>query len=452
MLAGRTALAGGVLPVSAGTVAAPRVRSRLAALGRNRNYRLLWLGLATSDLGTSMTTVAAPLLALATTGSATLASTLGTVGFLAAWLFAVPGGHLADRFPPRTLMIACDLVRAALLLTVAVGALVGHAPIWLLVVSAAVCTAGMVTFAPASGKLLRTIIPADHLPEAGAASRARGYGADLLGPSLAGLMFAVHRALPFGFDALSYAVSAGCVLGQRLDGSEATPGPGRTSGPEASPAPARARWRRAVSRLAAGWVVLWREPLLRGTAIYATATNIVTSALLYIVLLSGHGKGAEVGVALSFSSLAGLAGTAIAPAMQRRVSLRAMLVGVSVVRTVVAGAAALLGGPIALAVALAAVMATRTTASLAISTTQLLVVPREVYGRVSGASAFIATALQPLAPLAAGVLLDRSSPAVGLGVMTVAFGAVALVALVSPGLGVRPAAAEPAEPAEPAAR
>src|SRR5262249_61584698 len=66
--------------------------------------------------------------------------------------------------------------------------------------------------------------PPDRLPAAMAGSRARAGGAALLGPALGGWLFALHRLLPFLFDAVSYLASALLINQIRTPLHPAAPG------------------------------------------------------------------------------------------------------------------------------------------------------------------------------------------------------------------------------------
>jgi hypothetical protein len=74
-----------------------------------------------------------------------------------------------------------------------------------------------------------------------------------------------------------------------------------------------------------------------------------------------------------------------------------------------------------------------TAASL--TSAQILLVPGEVLGRAGGASRFLATAAQPLAPLTAGLLVEHLDLRGTQLVLAVAFGAVAVYAGLAPGFG-----------------
>src|SRR6202030_3344342 len=85
------------------------------ALGRNKNFRMLWVGQLLSDTGTEIGLLAYPLLILALTHSAVLAGVVGTARAITRLCLQLPAGALADRFDRRLTMIICDAMRAVLM-------------------------------------------------------------------------------------------------------------------------------------------------------------------------------------------------------------------------------------------------------------------------------------------------------------------------------------------------
>ena len=73
---------------------------------RHRDFRLLWVGLAVSAVGTWMQIVAQSLLVLKIThGSAFALGTVSLAQALAFFLFALIGGSVADRLDKRRLLL-----------------------------------------------------------------------------------------------------------------------------------------------------------------------------------------------------------------------------------------------------------------------------------------------------------------------------------------------------------
>jgi len=363
-----------------------------------------------------------PLLALAITGSPVLAGTLATISFVAMTLSAMPAGYVADRYDGRRVMVLCDAVRLAAIVIVALSVVFGFASIWLLFVAGAVCSVADMIFGPAVARALRAIVARDDIPEAVAVTEARSYGADLVGPSAGGLLFAAGRAVPFVFDAISFAVSLVCTLRLRTKLAPEAPEGGTL---------------RFLPGVAAGWRHVRRDAFLLSSTAYSTVMNVAVSTLMFVLIL-GTGDSAEgavvVGAALSLAAGAGMLGSVAAPVIQRRFGLRPTLVGVALARTLFVLAAALTGSAIALAVALASVVLLSPVVGAVMATARMLLVPEALFGRVTGTTSFISSVLQPAAPLLAGLLIAGLTQQAGLLVIVAAFAAVTVLALVIPGL------------------
>jgi hypothetical protein len=404
--------------------AARRSWAPTVALGGHRDFRLLWMGQLTSELGSSISGVAMPLLALALTGSQVLAGALGTVSFVAIWLSSVPGGYLADRYDARRLLVTCDAVSALTMAIIGVAVAAGAASIWLLGAAAAVLSVTDMVFGPGVSRALRAIVRVEQVPEAVAVTQARSYAADMAGPSAGGLLFAFGRAFPFAVDAASYVVSLACTLSLQTGLEPARPPAGKL---------------RFLPAVGAGWTHVRRDSFLRSTTVYSAVMNVASSTLLFVVILGEGdtpGGAVVVGTTLSLAAAAGLLGSAVAPLAQRRFGLRAVLTGVAAGRAVLILAAAAIGGSLALALALASVLLTKPVIGGVIAAARMVLVPKELFGRVIGTSSFVATALQPGAPLLAGIMIHGLSRQLALVALASTFAVAAVLSVLAGGLGV----------------
>ncbi len=182
---------------------------------------MLWIGQLLSDLGSQFGTLAYPLLVLYLTRSPLTAGVVGTVTALAAFIVRLPSGALADRLDRRMTMIACDGIRAVVLLALAVLVEI-HEVVWPIVLVAAIIDrVGDTIFSPASTAALPSVVADIQLEDAWAATEARQYAASLGGPALGGILFSLGRAMPFFGDTLSYAVSV--VTSVRMKGQFRSP-------------------------------------------------------------------------------------------------------------------------------------------------------------------------------------------------------------------------------------
>ena len=174
---------------------------------------LLWGGLATSAVGDQLYAVALSWIAVAVFGTA--AGYLTALQAATVLLTALGSGHWADRRAHRSVMIAADLGRAAVLLLVVVTAwlAVGHPPAWGLILAVLVLAAGQALFRPALQATLpglladRTLLPATNglLDSTDRIAR-------LLGPGLVALLAGFLPVAHFlTLDAATFVASAAAI-------------------------------------------------------------------------------------------------------------------------------------------------------------------------------------------------------------------------------------------------
>jgi MFS family permease len=231
-------------------------------LRRNRDFLLLQTGQLLSDVGSQSTSIAYPLLVLAVTGSAARAGVVAFARTLAWTLLALPAGVAADRWNRRRLMLAADGVRVLAVGGLAAAVATGGAAFWVITLAAFAEGAGMSLFLAAQAGAMRAVVPARQLPAAMATVTGRRAAVRLAGPPVGGFLFGIGRALPFLFDAVSYAFSIVSLLAMRTPFQQAR---------QADPSPLR-------SRLAAGFRYLWSRPFLRTCAMLFGLANFTGPA------------------------------------------------------------------------------------------------------------------------------------------------------------------------------
>src|SRR5215470_11608564 len=101
-------------------------RDRPPGLWRHRDFLLLWSGQAVSELGSAVTLLAVPLVAVvvlhASTFSVGLLATASTLPFL---IIALPAGLIVDRLAKRPMLIGCDVARMLVIASVPIAAAAG---------------------------------------------------------------------------------------------------------------------------------------------------------------------------------------------------------------------------------------------------------------------------------------------------------------------------------------
>jgi MFS family permease len=284
-------------------------------LSRNRRFQALWIGGAGAYLGSSFATVAVPLLILAVTGSAAQAGVYGFIDAAASTAVGLPAGMVMDRYNRRTLTISSELVRSLAFGSAVLALLAGHLTMPHLFAVAAVTGAARPFSGSGRSLATRAVVAPDQLTKALATEEVRTHTASIVGPSLAGVLYAVSRTLPFVGAALGFLVSAVCAFAipRDAEGSQA-----RRSAADGS------------GGVLDGIKALMRDPVLRVCLIALSALNLggVAIELIVVVLIRNHGgSSSDVGLAMALGSLGGLVGAALVAPLHRLLRPGRLLVG-----------------------------------------------------------------------------------------------------------------------------
>jgi hypothetical protein len=274
-------------------------------------------------------------------------------------------------------------------------------------------------FRPAQSKVVRRVVPTPQLATAVSLNQARAYSADIIAPAAAGLLFALHPGTPFAVDAATFAASALCVVAlTRMSKQD------------------KATDRRPfLSEVTAGCRHVFHDRFLGRSSVYFALLNLTFTALTYTIILgvgSRQDGAVVVGAAMSSAAVAGLAGSLIAPWAKRRLSLRIVLTAGPVAALLLLLLAWTTASTIALAAAFSALCLLTPVTGAVVVTIITETVPDEILGRVTTATSFVAELLQPLGPLAAGLLLAYFSAAETAAALAVMFGLLAAIAVTLP--------------------
>lgn len=272
-------------------------------LSRNRRFQALWVGGATAYLGSSFVTVAAPLLILGITGSAAQAGVYGFIDASASIAAGLPAGMILDRYDRRTLMITSEAVRALAFATVMVALFAGRLTMLHVFAVAAVTGAARTLSGPARSLATRAVVAPEQLTKALATEEVRTHTASIIGPSLAGVLFAISRTLPFLGVAVGYLISAICAFAVPRDAEASMNRRDKASGGALD-----------------GIKILMRDPMLRVCLIALSLVNLggVATELVVVVLVREHGgSSSAVGGALALAALGGLLGAALVTPLHR---------------------------------------------------------------------------------------------------------------------------------------
>ncbi len=283
----------------------------------NRNFRLLWVATLVSLFGDWFNTITLYAVVTDLTGSPLA---VGLIEFLKLGGFAaasIPGGILADRFDRRRIMVATDILRAII---VPCYLFIDHAdevPFLYALVLVQIALGGL--FDPAYRALMPNLVRPRELVTANAIMAITWSTILAIGASLGGFVTtALGSDTVFVIDALSYVVSAGCLLAIRI--------------PRAAPKEASASLDRTpqLARLTDVLTTAWRDiaeglrylrnhPSTLRLALAKSVWSIGGAGLLYLLtqigpLLTPDDTALGIGILYSARGL----GSGIGPVLARR--------------------------------------------------------------------------------------------------------------------------------------
>lgn len=173
------------------------------------DFATFWVGQTISNLGSSFTVFALPLLIYKLTGSAFDLGLAMAIAFLPYLIFGLPMGAWADRLNRKRLMILSDLARALLLASVPLFSTLSALSVWwIYVVMFATSTLG-ICFNAAQAAAIPSLTSGADLLKANGRIQASYSATMVIGPILAGLLISfLSVPLLLLCDALTFLVSA----------------------------------------------------------------------------------------------------------------------------------------------------------------------------------------------------------------------------------------------------
>lgn len=240
-----------------------------------RDFSWLWSAATASSLGTSFALGAFPLIAIRVLhASAAEVSALPAAGMAAGAVLALPLGPWVEKRRKRQVMIGMDLLRFLAMASIPVAYAFGALTFAQLLAASVIAAAAKIAFASASGANLKSLVPRDKLMIANARFASANWLTVTVGPPLGGVAITILGPVAtVTADAVSYVLSALGVLAIR--GKEPYPGR-RDSG-------------RDLRDLATGWRYIFGDPVLRRLMANGVLTGgliLATEPLLAILLLS----------------------------------------------------------------------------------------------------------------------------------------------------------------------
>ena len=168
-----------------------------------------WTGQTISNLGSSVTMFALPLLVYKLTGSSINLGISGAAEFLPYLLFGLILGAWTDRVNRKRMMIFTDIGRAAIVATIPLLALVGTLPVWWIYIVGFIHSTLTICFESGQFAAIPSLVRQDDLVTANGRIQASYSAAQIAGPILAGLLvLRVPLSSLMLIDAFSFLVSS----------------------------------------------------------------------------------------------------------------------------------------------------------------------------------------------------------------------------------------------------
>lgn len=185
------------------------------AVFKNRSFSLMWSGQLISTIGDALTSLAAGILVYRLTGSALSVGLMLMVTALPTLVLGLIAGVFADRYDRKRIMVGANLIQAGLVFLIPL--LIPYSIVWLYVIVAA-SSAVSQFFLPAHESVLPEVASDEELAAANSMLAISSYGSTAIGYAAAGLLASQFNiAWVFYIDALTFLVSALCLMGIRVE-------------------------------------------------------------------------------------------------------------------------------------------------------------------------------------------------------------------------------------------
>lgn len=388
------------------------------------NYWKLFGASIVSNLGDGVAGIAYPWLASSITRDPVLLSLVVVAGRIPWLVFTLPAGVITDRVDRRKLIAWMDVVRFLLTIGVAlaVATASGRLPSpdaldfvvppnqawWLALLYGSALLFGFaeVLRDNAAQTLMPAIVEKQHLETA----NGRLWGAESVmnsfaGPPLGGVLIGIAMAVPFFFDAATFAISATLVF--LLTGTF-------TPRPSAGPSSVKASFGNEIK---AGVKWLLGHRLLRNLAVVlgvmnAALASVFATAVLFVQEVLGL-DAAMFGVLMTGGAAGGILGSLVARRLSKTLgsgsTLMVVLVGSGTSLAVIGLTTSwpIVWAMFALLAFLGVVWNVITV------TLRQTIIPDDLLGRVNSVYRFLAWGMMPVGSLLGGLLVSLTEPLLG---------------------------------------
>ena len=274
-------------------------RSRLG-----RQFNLLWTGQSVSNIGDKINLFVVPtVMILLLHASAFQVGLVAMAQYLAIPVLSLVAGALVDRWDLRRTLIACDLIRFAVVAAMPAAYWFGFLSIPLLFACVAIANATAVFFNVGYTATIASIVPPEGRVKAYSHLETSRTTSEVVRPAIASALYVAMGIGALVVDAATFLFSAGTIRAMKPAGG----GNGRQE----------SMW----TRLVHGIRLNWSDPVLRGTLQGTLLANIGGPIFVTVMpMLAYRGLGlsvATMGVVMSVAAAGAVLGTFIAQRISR---------------------------------------------------------------------------------------------------------------------------------------
>ena len=192
------------------TPAASTAPPSMFAIFRKKDFRFLWTGQLISTIGSSLTDLAAGILIFQQTNSALAVGLMLMATALPSLVVGLVAGVFVDRFDRKKIMIASDVLRAALVVSIPFVITIN---IYLLYVVVILASSVKQFFDPAEQSVLPDVASEEELSAANAFLSISSFGSTAIGFAAAGFLASTGDiAIAFYVDTVTFLLSAACIF------------------------------------------------------------------------------------------------------------------------------------------------------------------------------------------------------------------------------------------------
>jgi MFS family permease len=363
-----------------------------------RAFNRLWSASLVSNLSDGVLLAAAPLLAITLTDNTILISLLGAMVMLPWLLFAIPIGTLVDRLDRRHILAGTNLLRSAVVGSLAFAIAADVVTIGLLIAAAFIIGTCEVAADTTSQSLIPQIVDKEQFEKANSRLQiSETVVQGFIGAPFSGFLYALAIYIPFFFNSLGYVISAILALSMPIHFLQDI----RNQKPAAEK-------NKFVEDMKFGISYLYNHKLLRRivltTSMIGVCYSMSTATIVLFMVKELDLPEPFFGLVLTVQGVGALAGALVAPYASTKFGRgKVMTFGIffSSFLLLVQG----FSPNIYFFVLLSAFSAfTISQWNILLMSTYQSIIPNEIYGRIHGTRRTLVWGMMPIGSLLGGVL------------------------------------------------